>query len=86
MRIRYEFNFNILDFGNYSCLSDNSLGRQSAGIEVSGRPHQAKVVSPQLSNENDQYDLSWTVDSFLPIQEYRILYRVMLVSHMDSTI
>ncbi len=28
----------------------------------------------------DQYNLTWTVDSFLKIDEYRILYRILLVS------
>merc|ERR1712241_212010 len=64
------------DFGNYSCTADNSLGRQRGFIDVSGRPHAAKIVSNPLSYFKDQYNLTWTVDSFLPIKEYRILYRV----------
>jgi len=64
------------DFGNYSCSADNSLGTQRGSIEVSGRPHAAKIVSPRLSSFKDQYNLTWSVNSFLPIEEYRILYRV----------
>ena len=63
------------DFGNYSCFAENSLGRQRGYIDVSGRPHAAKIVSPSLGYYKDQYNLTWTVDSFLPIKEYRILYR-----------
>lgn len=63
------------DFGNYSCTADNSLGRQRGFIDVSGRPHSAKIISPHLSYFKDQYNLTWTVDSFLQIEEYRILYR-----------
>ena len=37
-------------------------------------------MSPNLGFKKDQYNLTWTVDSFLPIEEYRILYRVNLVS------
>ena len=58
----------------------HSLGRQRGFIDVSGRPHAAKIVSNPLSYFKDQYNLTWTVDSFLPIKEYRILYRVFTVS------
>ena len=100
------------DFGNYSCMADNSLGRDRGSIEVSGtwmsllpfrrafnninillfiktftfilsflgRPHRAKILSPSLGFKKETYNLTWTVDSFLPIEEYRILYRVNLVS------
>ncbi|XP_023342737.1 limbic system-associated membrane protein [Eurytemora carolleeae] len=71
-------NVNEFDFGNYSCQADNSLGRLSKSIEVSGRPHVAKVLSAPLSYSKDQYNLTWSVDSFLKIEEYRILYRVIL--------
>eukprot|EP00093_Oithona_nana_P010757 10757.XXX_265016_286838_1 [CDS] Oithona nana genome sequencing. len=64
------------DFGNYSCMADNSLGRERGSIEVSGRPHASKIVSNSLGSFKDQYNLTWTVNSFLPIEEYRILYRV----------
>ncbi len=46
-----------------------------------GRPHPAKIVSPRLSYFKDQYNLTWTVDSFLPIEESRILYRVFKVTN-----
>ena len=74
------------DFGNYSCMADNSLGRSRGSIEVSGRPHAAKIISPRLGSYKDQYNLTWTVNSFLPIEEYRILYRVNSVSTIDNMI
>ena len=49
-----------------------------------GRPHRAKILSPSLGFKKDQYNLTWTVDSFLPIEEYRILYRVNLVSKRNQ--
>ena len=48
-----------------------------------GRPHAAKIVSPRLSSFKDQYNLTWSVNSFLPIEEYRILYRVNSVSYLN---
>ena len=53
---------------------------------ISGRPHAAKIVSPPLSYFKDQYNLTWTVDSFLPIEEYRILYRVFSVSESNARV
>lgn len=50
----------------------------------SGRPHAAKIVSPRLSYFKDTYNLTWTVDSFLPIEEYRILYRIATVRESES--
>lgn len=73
-------NVREVDFGNYSCTADNSLGRKRGSVEVSGRPHVAKILSPRLGNFKNQYNMTWTVDSFLPIEEYRILYRVNAVS------
>ena len=70
------------DFGNYSCMADNSLGRSRGSIEVSGRPHAAKIITPRLGSYKDQYNLTWTVNSFLPIEEYRILYRVNSVCYI----
>ena len=43
------------------------------------RPHPAKIISPKVGFFKDQYNLTWTVDSFLPIKEYRILYREFAV-------
>jgi len=32
-------NVRDVDFGNYSCMADNSLGRERGSIEVSGKVH-----------------------------------------------
>ena len=72
------------DFGNYSCMAHNSLGREKGSISLSGRPHAAKIISPSLSSYKDQYNLTWTVNSFLVIEEYRILYRLNQVSFQSS--
>ena len=45
-------NVREVDFGNYSCMADNSLGRQWGAIEVSGRPHVARIVSPGLATNS----------------------------------
>jgi len=72
------------DFGNYSCLAENSLGRQRATVAVSGRPQPAQVTSPLVSQLRDQYSLAWTVQSFLRIEEARILYRRLMKDGTNS--
>jgi len=72
------------DFGNYSCLAENSLGRQRATVAVSGRPQPAQVTSPLVSQLRDQYSLAWTVQSFLRIEEARILYRRLMKDGSNS--
>ena len=62
------------------------MGRSRGSIEVSGRPHAAKIITPRLGSFKDQYNLTWTVNSFLPIEEYRILYRVNSVCQFFHTI
>ena len=38
------------------------------------------MTSPLVSQLRDQYSLAWTVQSFLRIEEARILYRRLMVS------
>lgn len=68
----------LSDFGNYSCIVSNSLGRDKKYIELSGKPGPARIISPQYSNPHE-YELKWVVPSVFPILEVRILYRKMMV-------
>ncbi|KAL1509496.1 hypothetical protein ABEB36_004216 [Hypothenemus hampei] len=72
-------NVQLSDFGNYSCLVANSIGRDKRYIELSGKPGPAKIISSPYSNPQD-YDLRWTVQSVFPIVEARILYRRIMVN------
>uniref|UniRef100_A0A182PU35 Ig-like domain-containing protein n=1 Tax=Anopheles epiroticus TaxID=199890 RepID=A0A182PU35_9DIPT len=72
------------DFGNYSCVADNSLGRSKKYMEVSGRPGPADFLSPPWSRSTDSFNLTWKVESYPPLQEVRLLYRKLMVSHADS--
>lgn len=71
-------NVQLSDFGNYSCVVSNSIGRDKRYIELSGKPGPAKVISSQYSNPHE-YDLKWVVQSVFPIIEVRILYRKIMV-------
>ncbi|XP_044743903.1 lachesin-like [Chrysoperla carnea] len=68
------------DFGNYSCVADNSLGRAKKYIELSGRPGTAEFRSGPLSRGRDSYNLTWEVSSYLPLEEVRLLYRKISVN------
>ena len=77
LRIR---NFQVSDFGNYSCVADNALGRTKKYIEVSGSPGPATFLSPAYSGYLDLYNLTWTIESIPPLEEIRLLYRRLMVS------
>ncbi|XP_004922292.2 lachesin-like isoform X2 [Bombyx mandarina] len=68
------------DFGNYSCVADNSLGRARRHVEVSGRPGPARFTSPPLARAPHSYTLSFAVDSYPPLDELRLLYRQLAIN------
>lgn len=73
-------NFQQSDFGNYSCVADNALGRTKKYIEVSGSPGPAVFLSPAYSTYLDSYNLTWAVESIAPLEEVRLMYRKLMVS------
>ncbi|XP_050526670.1 limbic system-associated membrane protein-like [Daktulosphaira vitifoliae] len=64
-----------IDFGNYSCVADNGLGKSRQFIELTGKPKAATFTSDERSRSKDSYNISWMVKSYSPIQEYKLLYR-----------
>uniref|UniRef100_A0A182SYS5 Ig-like domain-containing protein n=1 Tax=Anopheles maculatus TaxID=74869 RepID=A0A182SYS5_9DIPT len=74
-------NVRASDFGNYSCVAENSLGRAKKYIEVSGRPGPAQFHSPMYSRYREMYNLTWSIESFPLIEEIRLLYRKLMVSN-----
>nr|XP_022906599.1 neural cell adhesion molecule 1-B-like [Onthophagus taurus] len=72
-------NIQLSDFGNYSCLVANSIGREKKYIELSGKPGPPQITSPGYSNPFE-YNLTWSVQSVFPILEVRILYRRILIN------
>jgi len=72
------------DFGNYSCVAENSLGSSKRHIEVHGRPTPAVFRKKPRQAGKNSYLLVWTVDSYTPIQEYRLLYRQIKPFHPND--
>ncbi|XP_037024266.1 limbic system-associated membrane protein isoform X1 [Bradysia coprophila] len=73
-------NFQTSDFGNYSCVADNALGRTKKYIEISGRPGPAEFISPTFSGALEYYNLTWSVESIPPLDEVRLLYRRLMMN------
>ncbi|XP_055312751.1 neural cell adhesion molecule 1-like [Sitodiplosis mosellana] len=63
------------DLGNYTCQASNNLGKDRASLTLSGIPSVCTFDSPTLSNHRDQYNITWVVQSYAPILEYRLFYR-----------
>ena len=53
-------------------------------IEVHGRPTPAVFRSSNEAGGRSRYLLTWSVDSYSPIQEYRLLYRQIQPYHKVS--
>ncbi|RZF39683.1 hypothetical protein LSTR_LSTR012309, partial [Laodelphax striatellus] len=65
------------DFGNYSCIAENSLGRAKKYMEVSGKPSPARFRSDPYSRSRTSYNITWQLESYAPLEEVRLLYRKM---------
>ncbi|KAL7022572.1 hypothetical protein ACKWTF_012297 [Chironomus riparius] len=72
--------FQQSDFGNYSCVADNSLGRTKKYIEVSGRPGPAEFLSPTYSGHLDRYNLTFKIESIPVLEEIKLLYRKLMMN------
>lgn len=75
-------NVTYLDLGNYTCQASNSLGKDRGSLSLSGLPTICYFDSPTLSSYRDQYNISWTVQSYSPIREYRLFYRMQAKGHL----
>ncbi|XP_017849159.1 lachesin isoform X2 [Drosophila busckii] len=69
------------DFGNYSCVAENQLGKSRKTLQLSGKPNVAVFNSPAISQYKDRYNISWVVDSHAPIEEYKLSFRKLPQGH-----
>uniref|UniRef100_A0A182IJW6 Ig-like domain-containing protein n=1 Tax=Anopheles atroparvus TaxID=41427 RepID=A0A182IJW6_ANOAO len=69
-------NVTYSDLGNYTCQASNALGKDRGTLSLSGLPTLCYFDSPTLSSYRDQYNISWTVQSYSPIREYRLFFRL----------
>lgn len=72
------------DFGIYSCNAENHLGKSSQNIELSGRPSRAVFSIDTTSYAADSFNLTWKVDSYTPIEEYKLMFRKVYFNETDD--
>jgi len=72
------------DFGLYSCNADNKLGRSSQNIELSGRPSRSVFKSEPMGMSVDSYNLTWKIDSYAPIEEYKLMFRKLQFNESED--
>jgi len=77
-------NVQELDFGLYSCNADNKLGRSSQNIQLSGRPSRSVFQSEPMGMSVDSYNLTWKIDSFAPIEEYKLMFRKLQFNESED--
>ncbi|CAH1130026.1 unnamed protein product [Ceutorhynchus assimilis] len=75
---------NKQDFGNYTCVADNQLGKTRKSIQLTGKPRPVKFNSPTTGKSRENYNISWEVESLSPIEEYKLLYRKLPDSAVTS--
>ncbi|XP_026467218.1 limbic system-associated membrane protein-like isoform X2 [Ctenocephalides felis] len=63
------------DFGNYTCVADNQLGKSRKTVTLTGRPKVAVFQSGPTSQWRDRYNISWAVDSHAPVEEFKLFFR-----------
>ena len=69
---------------DYYILQISFLVNYRKHIEVHGRPTPAVFRSSPEAGGRPEYSLVWTVDSYSPIEEYRLLYRQIQPYHKVS--
>nr|XP_040580758.1 limbic system-associated membrane protein-like [Lepeophtheirus salmonis] len=68
------------DFANYSCYAINTLGKVRGYITLRGNPTKPVFNSLVLSKTKTSYKISWVTNSYSPILEYRLFYRMLSVT------
>ncbi|XP_042886203.1 protein amalgam-like, partial [Penaeus japonicus] len=63
------------DFGDYTCTADNTHGKRTAVIKVTGLPNSPRLTSSPNGGESNRYTLTWDTESHSPITEFQIKYR-----------
>lgn len=72
------------DFGNYTCVAKNQLGSSAKVVTLSGLPRAPQFRSTAMSQWRDKYNISWSVDSFAPIEEYKLYYKMLSHSNIGG--
>ncbi|CAL4072121.1 unnamed protein product, partial [Meganyctiphanes norvegica] len=63
------------DFGFYTCLAENNLGKDTATIQVTGFPHPPQIMSSSESDKYHSYTFKWKTESYYPVTEIMLKYQ-----------
>ncbi|EZA50343.1 Lachesin [Ooceraea biroi] len=63
------------DFGEYKCRAQNTIGQDTKSIILTGAPSQPKLTGAEMTNDDMAIILKWRLESYSPINEYRLQYR-----------
>jgi len=63
------------DFDTYTCEAANSLGSMKGRMIVTGVADRVRITSPPIGSAPEAFELSWEVESYSPIREYKVAYR-----------
>ncbi|KAL1124697.1 hypothetical protein AAG570_001321 [Ranatra chinensis] len=73
------------DFANYTCQADNAQGKTRQYIQLSGKPLVGVFKSPAVGKSRDSYNISWSVNSYTPIEEFKLYFRKMPIGIPGAT-
>jgi len=63
------------DLGVYSCQAANKLGKQTSMVHLTGKPESVMVTSEPNGIEKSTYTIAFSVESYSPLLEYKVLYK-----------
>lgn len=63
------------DFGVYECRAENSMGMNSASIELTGRPMVPVFKKSPMAADHMAHYLIWQTESLSPIFEHKLKFR-----------
>ncbi|XP_029055935.2 neurotrimin-like [Osmia bicornis bicornis] len=62
------------DFGDYTCVAENEMGRAEKTISLTGLPSQAIISGGEMTKTASGLILRWQLESYSPITEYKLEY------------
>ena len=76
------------DLGEYTCSAVNKIGEAQATVLLTGTPFGLEIKSSSRGLYKHTYNLTWTMKSFVTIEETEISYRrkVRKVGHLQASL
>lgn len=63
------------DFGEYKCRAENTIGKDTKSIILTGLPSQPRLFGAEMTKNDAGLILKWRLESYSPIKEYKLQYR-----------